>query len=150
MNISLLKSNGKFIGVSQNSKSYLLGFQSPQYAQHVQSVINDIPRVIVKKSTSQQNISREIKVALLKMDMPIFNVRDDIILDNEAKVGFQKQVASNLSKEPYEIIDIPYERFISLPFMNNFGIIMPYGFLQENDEYLLYKANVISNFYNDA
>lgn len=143
--ISALKKNNTFIGVYQQDRNYLLGFSFYDHAHHVRKVLGTEPRVVIKNN-SRKNIARDIKVALLDINMPIYNIKDEIWLDNEAQIGFYKQTKAG-TEQLYDIHELPYERFMSLPFTNDFGLVIPYEFLGEDDNCIFYKANVIEKFY---
>lgn len=144
MSISSIKHRDKILGIHREPHQYLLGFCFPQHAQYVTQRMGDEPQIAMK-NFKKTNISRGIKLALLDMNMPIYDVKDEIFLDNEAHIRFQKGVSDSASS--YEIISMPFKRFIALPYMNNFGIVMPYEFLFETDTHIMYKANVIDRFY---
>lgn len=149
MNISLIRHNGKYIGVHQPNDNYLLGFYFKEHAYKVKHVIGPSPRVVMKTG-EKKNISHSIKVALLDMNMPIYNVKDEIFMDGDAQIGFQKHISLDSRAMPeYEMDEMPPTKFLSLPFVNKFGIIIPYDFLYEDTKYQYFKANVISKFYDD-
>ena len=142
--VCTIKHNNTFLGVKQSNNSYLLGFYFYDHASYVAKKVGVAPRVLLKHG-SRQNISRNIKLSLLDMSLPIYNVQDDIFLDNDADIAFKKDnVNTSFSSE---IVEMTFQKFISLPFSNDFGVIMPYQFLQETDEFVFYKANVIDRFY---
>lgn len=145
MKIISIKHNDKFLGVQQSNQSYLLGFYFQEHAQKV-SLLGPQPRVLLK-NVNKINIAKSVKVALLDMNMPIYNVKDDIYLDNEAEVAFVKTNEEKATNN--ELFEMPFEKFIALPYINKFGTILPYEFMRENDEYIMYRANVIDQFYTD-
>lgn len=143
--ICTIKHNNTFLGIKQTNNNYLLGFYFYDHATSIVKKVGTTPSVLLKQG-QRQNISRNIKLSLLEMNLPIYKVQDNVYLDNNAHIAFKKinDVATNNA----EIVEMTFEKFISLPFSNNFGIIMPYQFVQENDEYIMYKANVIDRFYS--
>lgn len=141
-NIFALKHNGKFLGVTQTTSNYLLGFYFHEHAHRVRGIIGESPKVMIK-SAPQTNVSRDVKLTLLNMELPIYNVKDDIFLDSDARVAFQK--TTSLADSLIE--PVAFERFLALPYANTFGLVMPYEIVDEDDTYLVYKANLIEGFY---
>jgi hypothetical protein len=82
---------------------------------------------------------------MLELNMPIINVSDDISMDTEAQVVFPKR-HDNTDTE-YIIYDIDFYTFMYIPYKNDLGVILPYKKLHEDNNTLVYQANVIDGFW---
>jgi hypothetical protein len=145
-NIHLLRNNTQYLGVHQPKHNFLLGFYFENHADQVRRISGTDPKVLVKH-TPKINISRDVKLTLLELSLPIYNVNDDIFLDNDGQIAFKKQHDPLDDDNTPTLSSIPFERFMALPYINNFGLILPYEYVSEDDNYILYKANVIERFY---
>jgi hypothetical protein len=146
-NIHVLRNKSQYLGVYQQKHNFLLGFYFESHAEQIRRISGNDPKVLVKHEP-KINISREVKLTLLELSLPIYNVKDDIFLDNDGQIAFKKQRDPRDDEEVATTMStIPFERFMALPYINNFGLILPYEYLSEDDNYILYKANVIERFY---
>jgi hypothetical protein len=149
--LTAMKHKDKFLGVYQKTENFLLAFPHRSHAEKLRTVIADKPQVLIKRTPEQnENVSRNVKLALLELNMPIYNVKDDIFVNTEAQVAFKKREGSIPSDDTaFELFDIEHNRFLALPYMNKFGIMLPYEFITEDESYVLFKASVMDGFYRD-
>jgi len=148
MIISTVKHKGNFLGISHKSVNYVLGFPRLTDAYDVQQ---SLPKnaTIYLKSVDKTNISNKVKASMLEINMPIYNVADDISLDTEAQIVFpKKQGVIDVNEDTeYTIHDMDYYTFMYIPYKNDLGVILPYEKLYEDDTTFVYKANVIDGFW---
>lgn len=147
MIVSTIKSKGNFLGMMHNNTKYIFGFPRLTDAYDVQQ---SLPKnaTIYLKSDQKVNISNQVKASMLELSMPIFNVSNEISMDTYAEIVFPKKTdISDVNDTEYTIHDIDYYTFMYIPYKNDLGVILPYQKLYEDDDRLIYKANVIDGFW---
>jgi hypothetical protein len=148
---STLKAKGKYLAVDSGSKKFLLGFMENKDAHLVKRILPENPKVFVK-SVEPRDITKTIKANMLESNMAIFNVADSITLDTNAEIVFPKIKVPNDVIPPcwYDVNVLEYDQFMSFPFYNNVGVIMPYEMIYSNDDVLVYRANMMTNILQDT
>lgn len=139
-----IKRESKFIAISGDKKQYIIGFMNTRDAHCIKEQMNDSYNVYVKSSNTY-NISSNIKKTMLELNLPIYNISDTIIVDNEAMILFPKNENKNTNYN-YSLYNISYDNFVQIPLKNNLGLMIPYKMINENKEGYIFNACLISTY----
>ena len=146
-----IKRNDNYIAIrGEQNKPYLMGFMNTRDARLIRNEVFDNYTVFIK-STTKKNIAPNIKKVMLELNLPIYNISDEVLVDNEAVVIFpkypkKKDIISVAQKNDYVLHTISYESFIQIPFKNNVGLLIPYKQMNENEDGYIYNACILCSY----
>lgn len=154
--------NRQLIGVNNCDKKYIIGFADKDLARKVAKVApnvnrhncNDNENIAIKKKrhndgirlvrSMHENVSLDVKRAMVEMEMPIFNVHDDITIDVMAKLIIPKMHTTDSNEDDTLVVNChESQQFMMLPFTAGVGIVMPYEVEVDTHSQYVFTCNVI-------
>lgn len=137
--ITAIKHNKNYLGLTTNNKSYIVGFKHMQIASKVMHHLQTPPNL------QMMPLSPTI------LHEPI--TKTELEIDSEATLFIPKKqtfgIPNNPSplpeEDPMELIQFDYQDFIMYPITKQVGIIIPYVLILEDEVELIYQAHVITN-----
>jgi hypothetical protein len=150
MIISTIKHKGNYLGMAHSNHKYIFGFPRMTDAYDVQQ---SLPKgaTIYLKAIDKKNIANQVKASMLELNMPIFDVADEIGMDSDAQIVFPKRPdLADVTDTEYTLHDVDFYTFMYLPYKNDLGLIIPYKKLHEDDTSFIYKANVVDSFWRKS
>lgn len=156
-NLVTIKRNGNYLAVSDAKKPYLLGFTNTRDANLIKDELQlcTSEYQVYIRSDAQRNISWNIKKTMLEVNLPIYNIAEEVMIDNEATVIFPKhdfdtqkdiRVIENGKNIDCTLYHVKYDRFIQIPMRNNIGLLLPYKQIHVDENMYIYNACLVNSF----
>lgn len=145
-----IKRNSNYLAISDGKNPYILGFTNTRDARLVNNEIqlshNDYQVYI--RSDSQKNIAWNIKKIMLEVNLPIYNISEEVLIDNEATIVFprSKTQIETQGSNATTLFNIKYDSFIQIPMRNNVGLLLPYKQIHMDNNMYIFNACLINSF----
>lgn len=121
-------------------KSYVIGFENPNLVRKVSRILQDPPNIRMERAM-KLDITKDVQIELAMLGVKGASF-SSITIDVDALVYIPKNtdVYKNID---YDIESMDKADFLFMGFEKNLGLIMPYLTHAENDEEIVFKANII-------
>jgi hypothetical protein len=132
---------------TSRGQTYLIGFQNWQLASHVRRNLHPNNDITLERKY-YFDVSKDVKVAMLDMNLPIMNVSDKIIIDVDASLHIPKvdfDTYDNINTEMITATD-----FLMMPFKDGMGIVLPFQIQYEDQHKFVLSSYVIDCTQNNV
>ena len=138
------------MGFVHRERHYIVGFRSRHDAIRVkQSVCTPKPDVHVQHSRSILDVTDAVNEGLSEMGVRDTKVQR-VVIDPEAVLSFPKhhrrwggRGAKEEDVDELETFAVDAQEFMMYPFEKHLGIAMPYELVNDNDDHLVYYAQLV-------
>lgn len=137
-----VKQGNKTVGLSQNNKYYIIGFENPVLARKVQYNLQPNPEITLLRG-------KNINLASTLNDFGLKNT--DLFLDIEATLfipKFKGSVQDPMNDGGYHLGADNYNEFIVYPFTKSIGLVLPFKLDDEDEDEFMFRAHVIEPTFN--
>ena len=123
-----------------NGSTYLIGIQNWPLASHVRRNLHPDNDIVLERK-NHFDVAKDVKVAMLGMNLPIIDVADNIIIDVEANLHIPK-----VNYDTYDDIvteSIAATDFFMMPFTDGISIVLPFQIQYEDENKFVLSSYVI-------